>query len=297
VLERAQEAAISRSISEQRQRAERLLALHSGGKLLLLPNVWDPLGARILAAKGFPAVATASAAISASLGYRDGEQIRRSTLLEILHRIARGVEVPVSADFEAGYGATLDELEDSIRAVIEAGVVGINLEDSLEEGGALRATDEQCARIARVREVSARLGVPLVLNARIDTFLSSSFAGREAALEEAVARARAYAAAGADCVYPVGPGDEATVRELRARIAAPINILGSPAAAPLALLESIGVDRVSFGPYVFRTLVRRFVEIAESLTERGDASPLREPLSKEGIQEYLREGPEPPGEG
>jgi len=287
---------MTRSIAGQREQAERLLSLHSGGRLLLLPNVWDPLGARILEVKGFPAVATASAAISASLGYRDGERIRRETLIEILARIARSVEVPVTADFEAGYGATLAELEDSIRAVIDAGVAGINLEDSLEEGGALRATEEQCARIARAREVAAHSSVPLVLNARIDSFLSSSFADRKAALEDAVARAAAYAEAGADCIYPVGPGDEATVRALRARIAAPINILGSASAAPLPVLESIGIERVSFGPYVFRTLLRRFVEIVESLGERRDASTLREALSKGEVEEYLVEEPEPPGE-
>ena len=119
------------SRTRQKEKAATLLSLHGGGKLLLLPNVWDPLGARILQAKGYPAIATASAAISASLGFRDGERIKRASLIEAIGRIARSVDVPVTADIEAGYGTTVSELEDTMRAVIDAGVVGINIEDGL----------------------------------------------------------------------------------------------------------------------------------------------------------------------
>jgi len=276
----------------QRERAERLLSLHTSGGLLVLPNVWNPIGARILEAKGYPAVATASAAVSASLGYRDGERIRRSTLLDILRRIAGAVEVPVTADIEAGYGGTVSELEDTVRAVVEAGVVGVNLEDGLAEGGPLRSIEDQSTRIAAVREAASGLGLHLVINARIDSFLSSSFSESGMAVEDAVSRAEAYSRAGADCVYPIGPGDEATVRELRSRIACPINILGRPGAAPLPLLESIGVNRVSFGPFVFRSCLRTFVDIAEALMTEKDASGMRGMLSQKEAAEYLREGPE-----
>src|SRR5690242_3396469 len=119
----------------QKQKAERLRALHHGEKLLLLPNIWDPIGARILAAKNYPAVATASAAISAALGFEDHEKLQRSTVIEFIGRIARSVDVPVTADIESGYGETLIELKETARMVIECGVVGVNLEDSQAAGG------------------------------------------------------------------------------------------------------------------------------------------------------------------
>jgi 2-methylisocitrate lyase-like PEP mutase family enzyme len=279
--------------STTRDKAERLLALHTGGSLLILPNVWDVVGARILQARGFPAVATASAGISTSLGFRDGERIRRDTLLDIVARIARGVEVPVTADIEAGYAGTIPSLEDTTRAVLDTGVVGINLEDGIGDGRALRPVDEQCTRIAAVRETAARAGVHLVINARIDSYyVTSAFATAGDATEDAVARAAAYAKAGADCVYPIGPADEKTVRELRARITAPINILGSANAAPLPVLESIGVNRVSFGPFVQRALLRKFVDIADALRERKDASGMKDMLSRAAVNEFLVDDPE-----
>ena len=271
----------------QKEKAEILLSLHTGGGLLVLPNIWDPIGARILAAKGYPAVATASAAVSASLGYQDGEKINRSTLIDLLGRIARSVDVPVTADIETGYGESLSELELTAQQVIESGVVGVNIEDGLEEGGGLRSVAEQCRRISTLRQIADRRGVHLVINARVDSFISPSFEDGQRAMEEAVMRARAYAAAGADCIYPIGPGDEATVRVLRERIESPINILGSPTAAPLPLLREIGIDRVSFGPFVFRSCLRKFVDIVEGLRTDGDYSSLGNPVSRAEVAEYL----------
>jgi 2-methylisocitrate lyase-like PEP mutase family enzyme len=276
-----------------REKAAALLSLHTRGSLLILPNVWDVVGARILEAKRYPAIATASAAISTSLGFRDGERIQRATLIEMIGRIARSVDVPVTADIESGYAKTTSALEEMIRAVIDAGVVGINIEDGIGDGGSLRPVDEQCARIAAAREAAARGGLHLVINARIDSYyVASAFAGPDEATEDAVARAAAYAGAGADCVYPIGPGDEKTVRELRARIATPINILGSPNASPLPVLESIGVNRVSFGPFVQRTLLRQFIAIADALIERKDPSEMKNMLSRREVSEFLTDDPE-----
>jgi 2-methylisocitrate lyase-like PEP mutase family enzyme len=277
----------------QKEKAARLLALHTGGRLLVLPNIWNPIGARVLQAKGYPAVATASAAVSASLGYKDGERIKRATLIDLIGRIARSVDIPVTADMESGYADTVSELEDTTRAVIEAGVVGVNIEDGPDEGGPLRPVEAQCARISAVRRRADGCGVHLVINARIDSYLSSSFTRREEATEDAVLRAQAYSKAGADCVYPIGPGDEATVRTLRARIAAPINILATPGAAPLSALESIGVNRVSFGPFVFRACMKKLVDIAEAVMNGKDTTFMRDMLSSGEAGEYLLDGPEP----
>jgi 2-methylisocitrate lyase-like PEP mutase family enzyme len=275
----------------QKEKAEALLSLHHDGDLLVLPNIWDPIGARILAAKGYPAIATASAAVSASLGYQDGEKIKRSTLMDLLGRIARSVDVPVTADIESGYGESLSELKLTVQQVLESGVVGVNIEDRLEPGGGLRPIEEQCRRISTLRQIADEEDVHLVINARVDSFVSPSFDAQQA-MEEVETRARAYVAAGADCIYPIGPGDEATVRILREHIESPINILASTTAAPLSVLREIGVNRVSFGPYVFRACVKKFADIAEGLRNDGDYAGISDAMSREEIVEYLRSEPE-----
>ncbi len=259
----------------QAGKAELLRSLHSAGGMLLLPNVWDPIGARVLESTGYRAVATTSAGIANSLGFQDGQQVRRQTVVEVLRRIADSVGVPVTADIERGYGESLDELQDTIAQVIGAGVVGINFEDGLGDGR-LRPIEEQCERLAAVREAAARTGVPLVLNARTDAFLSDRFADTEERIEESATRAAAYTAAGADCIYPIGPGDAPTVRALRARIRGPLNILGSPQAAPLSELRAIGVERVSFGSWVFRASLGTFAAIARDLYDHGSFETLRQ---------------------
>jgi len=276
----------------QAQKAAALLALHTSGKLLILPNIWNPIGACVLQAKGYPAVATASAALSASLGYPDGEKIQRSTLIDCLTRIAGSVDIPVTADIEGGYGRTIPELRETAAQVLDAGIVGINLEDSLVEGHALRKIEEQCQRIAAFREVAARRDIHLVINARVDSFLSADFPEKQGALEEAATRAKHYTAAGADCLYPIGPGDEAVARALRARISAPINILASPAAAPLPVLQAIGINRASFGPFIFRSCLARFVEIVDRLPSAADYDFLGTPVSGADVRAFVRSGPE-----
>ena len=278
--------------STQINKARVLLSLHTQTALLVLPNIWNPIGARVLQAKGYPAVATASAAISASLGYRDGEKLKRSSLIDLTGRIARSVDVPVTADIEAGYGGTIADLAETINEVIDSGVVGVNIEDSFEVEGVLRPVEEQCERISVVRQVADRRGIPLVINARVDSFLSSSFVDHGDATEDAVTRAKAYAEAGADCIYPIGPGDLETAAALRAGIELPINILVTPSAAPLKALETIGVNRVSFGPFVFRACLRKFVDIAETLLNQGDSSCFSDMLSQAETDEYLPDGNE-----
>jgi 2-methylisocitrate lyase-like PEP mutase family enzyme len=277
----------------QKRKAEALLSLHRRGDTLVLLNVWDPIGARILEKKGYPAVATASAALSASLGYQDGEKIRRSTAIDLIARVARSVAIPVTADIEMGYGKSLAELEETVEQVIGSEAVGLNLEDSLKTKGrrTLRALEEQCQRIAKVRQVAERKGVPLVINARVDAYFCLST--KEDATEEAVARAKSYSEAGADCIYPIGPGDEATTRILRGRIKGPINILASPSAASLSVLRELGVNRVSFGPFVFRSVLRKFVEISEAVMANADYSIFGEVMTDAQVSEFLRTEPEP----
>lgn len=145
----------------QSEKADALLALHTGDEPLVLPNIWNPIGARILEAHGHPAVATASAALSASLGYADGERISRSTLIDLLARIVRSVAIPVTADIETGFGECIAELEETVALVLDAGVVGINLEDSLcGKEGVLRPIAAQRQRIAACTQSRDQEGRP-----------------------------------------------------------------------------------------------------------------------------------------
>ncbi len=277
----------------QQEKAKKLLSLHTDSQLLILPNIWNPIGARILQTQGVSAVATASAAISASLGYEDGEQIKRSTLIDIITRIASSVDLPVTADIESGYGDSISELKETILQVIGSGVVGINIEDSFEEEGKLRPIHEQSERIAAVREVASSRDLHLVINARVDCFLSDSFEKNADKIEESVLRAKAFAEAGADCIYPIGPGDKETVTTLRNRIDSPINILAYPVAAPLTELQEMGVNRVTFGPFIFRSCLKKLMDITDELHNLGSYDCFgNDMLSRDETKKILNHKPE-----
>ncbi len=281
-------------LNEQRNKAQLFLDLHTDKQMLLLPNVWHVIGARVLEKQGFPAVATASAAIAESLGFVDGENIRLETMLDILSRIASSVRVPVTADIEAGYAESIPTLQDTTAAFLRTGIVGINIEDSLDEGEPLRPAAEQSERIAAVRETANRQNIHLVINARVDSFLVNGFGVAPEKMEDAVTRAQAYLDAGADCIYPVGPSDAATVRQLRQRISAPLNILASANAASLHELHQLGINRVSFGPFIFRSCLAKFESITNELKGMGDYTCFSEhSLPGTAVREYLMPGKEP----
>jgi 2-methylisocitrate lyase-like PEP mutase family enzyme len=257
------------SKNSQQKKAEHFLAFHKQDKLLVLPNIWNPITARILEAKGFPAAATASAAISSSLGYRDGEKIKLTTHLEIIRRIVESVNIPVTADIEAGYALGIRELKDSINRIVDTGVAGINIEDSKDRDGLIRDMNEQCDRIAAIREAAKERELHLVINARIDCFLSKTDKPLNEVTEEVIKRAHFYVNSGADCVYPVGVLDLETIKVLRKAISSPINILGSHRTIPLKTMQEIGINRVTFGPFLFRSSLKKFVNIVEELGNLG----------------------------
>ena len=277
----------------QAAKAQTLLNLHHNGQLLLLPNVWNPIGARMLEAKGFPAVATASAAIAESLGYGDGEQLKLDSMLEMIGRIARSVSVPVTADFEAGYSATLEGLQENITRLLDAGAVGLNFEDSFDDSSQLRPIAEQVERIKAVREAAARKGVPIVINARADSFFAEGFASEEERIEDVITRVNAYIQAGADCVYPVGRGDEETLKILRKRISAPINVLATAKAASLKKLQELGINRVSFGPYIFRSLLAKTAAMVDAIKNLDGYGIVMDGIfTGNDVKPFLANGPE-----
>jgi 2-methylisocitrate lyase-like PEP mutase family enzyme len=277
----------------QATKAQALLDLHNNGNLLILPNVWNPIGARILEAKGYSAVATASAAISESLGYGDGEKIKVDTMLDMIARIVRSVNLPVTADFEAGYSDTIEGLQENISRLLDTGAVGLNFEDSFDDSAHLRPIPEQVERIRAVREVAERRGVHLVINARADSFFAEGFSSEEERIEDVVTRLNAYFQAGADSVYPVGRGDKETLKILRKRISAPINVLATAKTASLKELQALGINRVSFGPYIFRSLLAKMSAMQDEIFNLGEYGIVMDGMWTGGdLQKYLIKGKE-----
>ncbi|MFE7317279.1 isocitrate lyase/phosphoenolpyruvate mutase family protein [Streptomyces sp. NPDC057555] len=225
---------------------------------LVLPNVWDAGSARVFADAGFPALATPSAGVAASLGYADGAT-PADEMFAAVARIARAVDVPVTADVEAGYGLSAREL---VGRLADAGAVGCNLEDSDHGTGALRDPREQADFLAAVR---AEAGDALVVNARIDTFLRGQ-AGLDAALE----RARHYAAAGADCLYPILAPPE-VLPELAAAAPLPLNALARAGGPGPRELGALGATRITFGGGLHHAAMATLAEVAERLRAGRDA--------------------------
>ena len=247
-------------IRKQAQKAEQFRKLHHGPSMLVLPNAWDVVSARILEECGHPAIATSSAAVAFSRGYPDGQRIPRDEMLDVVARIAGAVRVPVTADLEAGYGTTVEDMAETVKAAIEAGVIGMNLEDVTGDDASSHVELAlQVEKIRAIRKTAKSLGVPFVLNARTDIYLMPI--GPEATrFERTVERLRAYREAGADCLFAPGLYDRETIAKLVKAVPAPINILASPACPAMAELEKMGVARVSAGSGIMRAamgLVRR----------------------------------------
>jgi 2-methylisocitrate lyase-like PEP mutase family enzyme len=225
---------------------------------------------------GYPAIATSSSGVAAALGYPDGQRISRKEMLEVVARIARAVRVPVSADVEAGYGTTLKEMIETVKAVVAAGAVGMNLEDVTgDDESSLVDTALQVEKIRGICEASSSLGVPLVVNARTDIYLLQ-IGDAATRLERTVERLRAYREAGAGCLFAPGIRDRETISKLVKAVGAPLNILLSPGCPPLGELEKLGVARASAGSAVMRASLGLAQRIGKELMEKGTYESLFE---------------------
>ncbi|MEU5002370.1 isocitrate lyase/phosphoenolpyruvate mutase family protein [Streptomyces sp. NPDC021622] len=230
-----------------RDSALKFRSLHTAGRPLVLPNAWDAASARIVEAAGATAVATTSAGVAWDLGAADGDHLGRDRALGAVARIAAAVGVPVTADIESGYAQDLAGVADTVRAVLAAGAVGVNIEDALYDGDApLRPVAEQAERIAAVRAAADSAGVPLFVNARIDTYLRGVGA-RADRVGLTLERAAAFLAAGADGIFVPGAVDPATVKVLVEGVAGPLNVMAGPGAPSVAEFAGLGVARISVG--------------------------------------------------
>jgi 2-methylisocitrate lyase-like PEP mutase family enzyme len=259
---------------EQKARANAFRMLHRGNKILLLANVWDVASARMIEDAGFPALATTSAGVAFSLGYPDGQKISRQEMLARVARIARAVRVPVSADVERGYGDRPEDAAETARQVIEAGAVGMNLEDGT--GDAQRPLLDlslQLEKIRAVREAALKAGVLLVLNARTDVYLDR-VGPPETRYDEALRRTAAYRDAGADCVFVPGVRDAETITKLVRDLQCPLNILGGPGSLPITELEKLGVARVSLGSAPMRATLGLLQRMAQEVRTTGTYSAI-----------------------
>ena len=255
--------------TEQVAKAEALLGLHRGPAVLVLPNAWDVASARLFARAGFPAVATTSAGVAYALGHPDGQRVGRDEMLAVVARIAAGVDVPVTADLEAGYATDPAGVADTVRAAVAAGAVGMNLEDSdHDRPGRLADRDAQAERVAAAREAADALGLAFVVNARTDGFLLGAGAPEDR-LADAVGRLNAYRGAGADCGFCPGVADAATIAALVGALDGPLNVLAGPATPPVGELERLGVRRVSVGSGPMRATLGLVRRMAEELRRDG----------------------------
>jgi 2-methylisocitrate lyase-like PEP mutase family enzyme len=275
------------NIPEQRKKAERLRTLHYGGKLLVLPNVWDVASARIVEEAGYPAVATTSAGIAAALGYEDGQKVSREEMLEVVGRIARAVKLPVTADMEAGYGTTGEAMVETTKALIAAGGVGLNLEDihGPEESSHVPLA-LQLEKIRAIRETAESAGVPLVLNARTDIYLMP-IGPEETRYERTVERLQAYRKAGADCLFTPGVSDRNTIEKLVKAVEGPLNILLTPSCPPLNELQQLGVARVSAGSGLMRASLGFARQVVQEMMQGSTAALFQKPVPFTELMEIL----------
>ncbi len=263
--------------------------LHDGPGILVLPNAWDVITARVIESAGFAAIATSSAGVAWALGYADGERISRGEMLAVVRRIASSVRVPVTADMEAGYGTTPEAAAETARGVVAAGAVGLNLEDGTPDGRLVDVALHQ-DRIRAVREAGKASGVPLVINARTDAFEVKEWSPAER-LTAAVRRANAYRRAGADCLFVPHVSDAATIGQLAQEIDGPLNIIAGPPAPAIPELERLGVRRASLGPRVVQAALGLVRRAATELRERGTYDALTDLIPFTELQRLVAPTP------
>jgi 2-methylisocitrate lyase-like PEP mutase family enzyme len=253
----------------QRVRAARFTTLHHVGTTLALPNAWDAASARVFEAAGAQAIGTSSAGIAFSRGYADGERIPLAEMIDVVRRMVAVVDVPVTVDIEAGYGDDREAVLATVRAVLEAGAVGVNLEDApTDRPGRLRDVKEQAELISAARELAVQAGIDLYLNARTDVFWLR-LGEPESRLQATLARLHTYREAGASGVFVPGVTDAETIAALVTGAGCPLNVLAGPGCPDIAGMTRLGVARVSVGSGPARAIMALTRRIGADLLDNG----------------------------
>jgi 2-methylisocitrate lyase-like PEP mutase family enzyme len=265
--------------SIQKEKAEKFLKFHQDKEILVLLNSWDAGSSKLIEACGYKAIATTSMGIAASLGYPDCQIITLSEMIQAITGIVNSVQVPVTVDIEAGYGNNLNEIIESVKKIIATGIVGINIEDSIDLSPKLVDEIEFCERISAIRALSDSLGFHLVINARTDSFYTSSGSNKEK-LAESIKRGNKYREAGADCIFVQPVWEKETILTLVKEINAPINILSNPGIGKGILppsvseLQDLGVARLSLGSSLMKSILAFIKKVADELSEKGTYNTL-----------------------
>ncbi len=248
--------------------AARFHEMHLPGQLLILPNAWDAASARLIEEAGSRAIATTSAGLAWARGYADGGALSRRVLAAAVAEISRVVKVPVTVDVEAGYSHAPESVAEMVKAVIDGGAVGINIEDGAD------APDLLAAKIAAVKAASMRAGIDLFVNARTDVYLQGLAEGEEA-VAEVTRRAARYRKAGADGIFVPGLSGENEIGQLvRAVAPLPLNLMAVPGLAPAASLKRLGVRRLSAGAAIATAALGLVGRLAAGFLATGDSDPL-----------------------
>jgi 2-methylisocitrate lyase-like PEP mutase family enzyme len=268
---------------KQKTNADMFLRLHHQKQPLVLVNSWDVGSSRVIEACGYKAIATTSMGIAASLGYPDCQALELTDMIRVIRTIVDGVQVPVTADIEAGYGTTLDEVIDSVTQLIATGIAGINIEDSIDLNPVLMDEVAFCERISAIRALSDSLGFHLVINARTDAFYTSPGSQREK-LSESIRRGNKYRDAGADCIFVQPVWERETISTLVKEIHAPINILSNPGMGgglppSVRELQDLGVARVSLGSGLMKATLALIKKVADELAAEGTYDSLLNALT------------------
>jgi len=259
--------------SAQRGLAETLRALHDD-HTLVLPNAWDAASAAVIAKAGAEAIATTSGGVAWSAGKPDGHGLTREVMADLVARIVSVVDVPVTADIEGGYGPSPEDVAKTVHLIVEAGAVGINLEDSTAPGGPLFDVAAQAERVRAAREAATAAGLPeLWINIRTDVYLFG-IGEPEGRLDEVRSRASAYAEAGADSLFVPGLIDLDTLATLVKESPLPVNVMVWPGAPTVAELEAVGVRRVSVGTAIAQSAYGVASRVAAELLQHGTYSAL-----------------------
>jgi 2-methylisocitrate lyase-like PEP mutase family enzyme len=265
------------TLESLRDKAKAFRVAHQGA-VLVLPNAWDAGSAVLVERAGAPAIATTSGGVSWALGHGDGQRLTRADMVAVVRRIAAAVTVPVTADIEGGYGPAPADVAATVSAVVEAGAAGVNLEDSIAGTVTLFEAQAQAERLRAARKAAEAAGLPeLVINARTDVYLFGVGAP-EGRLDDVLARADAYAAAGADYLFVPGLVDLDVLRRLTAASPIPIAVMAGPGAPPVAELAAVGVRRVTVGTAIAQAAYTLAERAAAEMLTKGTYTELEQSL-------------------
>ncbi|NVO54810.1 isocitrate lyase/phosphoenolpyruvate mutase family protein [Rhodobacteraceae bacterium B1Z28] len=258
-------------MTDQARRAESFADLHKKGDPVILFNIWDAGSAAAVRDAGAQAIATGSAPVAMAQGFADGQKIPLEVALDNAKRIVNAVDLPVSLDFEGAYAQDPAGIAENVSRALDCGVVGFNFEDQIIGGEGLYPVVEQATRIEAMRRACEAASVPVFINARTDIFLKApADTHDDAMLDEAIARAAAFEAAGASGFFAPGLKDEALIERLCAATALPVNIIALPGTPETPRLAALGVARVSYGPVPYRRMIAWLTEQAQDVMKSAD---------------------------